>query len=159
MDMMDRLLEHDRWATTRLLEASRGLTDAQLDQAFDIGHRSLRATFDHQIANVAGWTAMMVGRPPEDDGATDGIDVFIRRHDATYDAFAAFARRARDDGRLDETFTNRFFDSEHTVGGTILHVALHDEWHRSEVAHILQRLGVDVPEVDQALWDCSVRAG
>ena len=30
MDLLDRLLGHDDWATTQLLELSRGLTDAQL---------------------------------------------------------------------------------------------------------------------------------
>ena len=43
MDLLDRLLEHDRWATDQLLELCRGLTDAQLDQPFDIGHRTVRA--------------------------------------------------------------------------------------------------------------------
>ena len=36
MDLLDRLLDHDRWATTQLLERSRGLNDVQLDQEFDI---------------------------------------------------------------------------------------------------------------------------
>jgi hypothetical protein len=31
------------------------LTDAQLDQEFDIGHRTLRQTFDHMILNVDFW--------------------------------------------------------------------------------------------------------
>ena len=44
MDLLDRLLDHDHWATTQLLDVSRNLTDAQLDQEFDIGHRSLRGT-------------------------------------------------------------------------------------------------------------------
>ncbi len=46
MDLLDRLLGHDHWTTERLLTLSQGLTDAQLDQAFDIGHRTVRATCD-----------------------------------------------------------------------------------------------------------------
>ena len=34
-ELLDRLLEHDHWATDQLLALSRGLTDAQLDQEFD----------------------------------------------------------------------------------------------------------------------------
>ena len=45
MDLLDRLLGHDRWTTARLLNLSRGLTDVQLDQPFDVGHQSLRTTF------------------------------------------------------------------------------------------------------------------
>ncbi len=63
MDLLDLLLDHDHWATARLLELSRGLTDAQLDREFDIGHRTLRATFEHMIFNVKSWTAIMAGQP------------------------------------------------------------------------------------------------
>ena len=59
MDLLDLLLDHDHWATARLLEVSGGLTDAQLDQEFDIGHRTLRATFGHMIFNVPFWTAFL----------------------------------------------------------------------------------------------------
>ncbi|HEV2529091.1 MAG TPA: DinB family protein [Thermomicrobiales bacterium] len=154
MDMLDRMLEHDRWATLTLLVACEGLTDAQLDQEFDIGHRTLRATIDHQINNFVGWTAMMEHVPPADDGDTSGLNAFRRRIEPAYDRFMDFAGRARDEGRLDDTFSHHIFGSRHTIGATILHVVLHDEWHRSEIAHILQRLGVDpVPEVDLALWN------
>src|SRR5688572_16657515 len=49
MDLLDRLLGHDHWTTARLLELSRDLTDAHLDQPIDIGHQTLRETFDHMI--------------------------------------------------------------------------------------------------------------
>jgi len=49
MDLLDRLLGHDHWATACLLDLSRGLPDAQLDQPFDVGHRTLRTTFEHMI--------------------------------------------------------------------------------------------------------------
>ena len=63
MDLLDRLLEHDQWATTRLLDLSRGLTEAQLDQEFEIGHRTLRETFEHIIVNIGFWTALMTDQP------------------------------------------------------------------------------------------------
>jgi hypothetical protein len=44
MNLLDRLLEHDDWATAQLLDLSRTLTDEQLDQEFDIGHRTIRGT-------------------------------------------------------------------------------------------------------------------
>ena len=59
--MLHRLLEHNRWATAQLLEQCRSLSDEQLDQAFDIGHRTLGATFDHYIPNVALWAGLMAG--------------------------------------------------------------------------------------------------
>ena len=154
MDLIDRMLEHDRWATNTLLEVSRGLPDAQLDEPFDIGHRTLRATFAHIVINIEFWTGLMVGRqidyaPP--DGAP--VNEIFERHGRAYDAFAALSRRLRDEGRLEETYVDHY-EVRKSMAGTILHVALHDEGHRTEALHILARLGVpDLPEVDHGLWD------
>lgn len=154
MDLIDRMLEHDRWATNTLLEVCRGLSDAQLDQDYDVGHRTLRATFAHVVINIEFWTGLMEGRqidyqPPDDDS----LDELRERHERAYDAFAALARRLRDEGRLDETYVDHY-EVRKSMAGTILHVVLHDEGHRTEVVHILTRLGVpDLPEVDHGLWD------
>src|SRR5215211_3216664 len=61
MDLIDSLLEYDRWATTTLLDVCRGLSDVQLDQPFDIGHQTLRATFVHNIATIEFWSGFMAG--------------------------------------------------------------------------------------------------
>ncbi len=153
MDVLDRLLGHDHWATVQLLELSRILTDEQLDQPFDIGHRTLRATFEHMIFNVEFWTGVMAGQPV--DAPRDGspLAALIDRHQRSYETFATFARRVRDERRLDDTFGDNLGEAM-TFGGAILHVILHDEGHRTEAVHILQRLGVpEVPEVDHGLWD------
>jgi len=153
MDLLDRLLEHDRWATVQLLELSRGLTDAQLDQELDIGHRTVRATFEHMIFNVAFWTGLMAGQPVDRPQADRSLAALIDRHERSYAAFATLARRVRDEQRLDDTFVDHF-DSHMTFGGAILHVALHNAEHRVEALHILGRLGVpDLPEVDHGLRD------
>ena len=154
MDVMDRLLDHDRWATDQLLDLSRDLTDVQLDEPFDIGHRTLRATFAHLIFNVAAWTAGMNGQATA--AVHDSyVAALIERHADAFDTFAAFARQIRDAGRLEDTFDDSF-GGRMTFGGAILHVILHDEDHRTEALHILQRLrGSDMPEieVDHGLWD------
>ena len=153
MELLDRLLEHDRWATDQLLELSRGLSDAQLDQEFDIGHQTLRATFEHMIFNVEFWTGLMVGQPVDAQRDDRSLAVLIDRHERSYAAFAALARRVRDEQRLEDTFVDHF-DTHMTFGGAIIHVVLHNAEHRSEALHILERLGVsDLPEVDHGLWD------
>ncbi len=63
MDLLDRLLGHDRWTTGRFLELSRGLTDAQLDQPFDIGHHTVRGTFEHMTGAINFWNELMAGVP------------------------------------------------------------------------------------------------
>ena len=153
MDLLDRLLGHDDWATDCLLDLSRGLTDAQLDQPFDVGHRTLRATFEHMIVNVEFWTALMAERPVDARRDNRSPAALIDRHERSYATFASFARRVRDEQRLDDTFVDDFGERM-TFGGAIVHVVLHDAEHRSEALHILERLGVpDLPEVDHGLWD------
>lgn len=154
MDILDRLLDHDRWATLQVLDKAGTLDDAQLDQAFDIGHRTLRETIEHLLWAKEGWTALMTRtRPP---GHPDERPIayqkerFIRAHEA----FTDVARRMRDAGRLDDTFPD-FYDVEATYGSGILQVILHSEGHRNECVHILTRLGLPAQdlEFDYGLWD------
>lgn len=153
MDLLDRLLEHGRWATDQLLEASRGLSDAQLDREFDVGHRTLRETFAHMIVNVEFWTGLMIGKPADEQARDRSLAALTDRHERAYAAFAALARQMRDEGRLDETYIDHY-DVRKSVGGTVLHVVLHNAEHRTEAVHILTRLGLPGPiEVDHGLWD------
>ena len=159
MDLLDLLLDHDHWATARLLEVSGGLTDARLDQPFDIGHRTLRATFGHMIFNVPFWTAFLAGQPTDGVLSADAqpddrsLAALIDHHERSYATFARVARRLRDEQRLDETFVDHYAVRK-SFGGTILMVVEHNAEHRGEVLHILARLGVpDLPEVDLGAWE------
>jgi uncharacterized damage-inducible protein DinB len=154
MDLMDRMLEHDRWATSLLLDRSHDLSDAQLDQPFDIGLGSLRATFGHMIVNVEFWTGLMTGQAIEYEDLTGAsIADLIERHERTYAAFETLARRYRDEQRLDDTYRDHY-DVYKSFGGTVIHVVQHNDEHRTEAVHILQRLGLpNIPEVDFGLWD------
>lgn len=154
MDLLDRMLGHDRWTTTQYLELSRSLSDAQLDQDFDVGLGSLRATFDHMIFNVDAWTAVMTGGT-EDDVNRDGSSIpeLLERHERSYDAFAGVARQMHDEQRLDETYAD-FYNVKQSIGGTIVHVILHNAQHRAEVLHMLRRLGITDPiEGDPQEWE------
>jgi uncharacterized damage-inducible protein DinB len=159
MDLLDLLLDHDHWATARLLEASGGLTDAQLDRPFDIGHRTLRATLGHMIFNVPFWTAFLAGQPADGGYSADAqpddraLAALVDHHERSYAAFADVARRVRDERRLDDTFVDHYAVLK-SFGGTILMVVEHNTEHRTEVLHLLGRLGVpDLPEVDLGVWD------
>lgn len=153
MDLLERMLGHDRWTTEQLLTPSRHLSDAQLDQEFDIGLRTLRRTFDHMILGVDFWTGQMVGQPIPYKPSHSSVDDMLTRHARSYDQFAKVARDIVASGRLDETFVdhNSFPQS---FGATILHVIYHNTQHRSDVLHILQRLGItDLPEGDPQEWE------
>ncbi len=150
MDLLDRMLGHDCWATTQLLEHCATLTDEQLDQEFDIGHHSLRETLDHMIYVIDFWPGWMSGRPVPHDRTTQDYDRSIaalrERHERFQPGFAALARQLRDEQRLDETFIDHY-DVRQSMGATILQLLNHNAQHRAEIRHMLERLGV------QSLWD------
>lgn len=155
MDLLDRMLGHDHWATTQILELSQDLTDAQLDQEFDIGHRTLRETLDHMIFVIDAWTGLMAGEPAsmKRDDQRRSIAELRERHERYQPAFAAFARRANDDQILDELFIDHY-DYPQSIGATILQVLNHNAQHRSEARHILERLGVPLRwDFDPQEWE------
>lgn len=152
MDLLDRLLGHDRWATERLLARCASLSDEQLDARFDIGLGSVRATFVHMIANSEAWTAAMKETPYAWPTESAGVASLIGWYAAAHESFASFARDCVASGRLDEAFTDHWGE-QMTFSGAILHVVLHNEGHRNEIVHMLLRLGCGEIEVDHALWD------
>jgi uncharacterized damage-inducible protein DinB len=153
MELLDRLLGHDQWTTARCLELSRDLTDDLLDQPFDIGHRTLRATFAHMIYNVGFWTRLMLGETPGDHPESPSLAEMTEVHERTYPDFADLAHQLCEEGRLDKTFTDHYGITQ-TFGATIIQVILHNHQHRGDVLHILQRLGVpDLPDGDPQEWE------
>lgn len=154
MDLLDRMLGHDHWATAQILELSRDLTDAQLDKEFDIGHRTLRETLDHMIFVIDAWTRFMAGDPAsmERDGRRS-IAELKERHDRFHERFAAFSRQENDEQRLDDTFIDHY-DYPQSIGATILQVMHHNAQHRGDARHILVRLGVPIrQDFDPQEWE------
>jgi uncharacterized damage-inducible protein DinB len=160
LDLLDRLLGHDLWATRRALELCQPLTDAQLDQDFDLGHHTVRETLQHMIGNVEIWTDLMADRPPRPKpAAPPSVPDLQRRFKAAYADFAQLARNLRDTQRLNDTYLDVLDQPPRpkSYAGTILHVITHDHMHRAEIFHMLQRLGVPgVIEGDVLSWESTV---
>lgn len=159
MDLLDRLLGHDAWTTRQLLDVSRGLSDEQLDQEFDVGLRTLRRTFVHIVRNMEVWTDIMAGRGPRPGGAAN-IAGLLARLDSAASDLARFATPIARDGRLDELWVDRLDDPprEKTYGGAIAHVVTHSMHHRCQAIHMLRRLGVEgVVEGDVLSWENRAR--
>ena len=149
---LDALLGHDRDMTIYLMSLSADLSDDELDRAFDIGHRTLRQTFDHMILATDSWTGQMLGSPVPWQPEPASIAAMRERHQAVYARFEATARAIAAEGRQDEVFLDAHGYPQ-TKGFTVLHVILHNHMHRGEILHMLQRLGVgDLPEGDPQEW-------
>ena len=162
MDLLDRLLNHDAWTTRQLINVAATLTDDQLDQPFDIGHRTVRRTFEHLIWNIECWTDLMKGtgvRPQAAPGRS--IAALSQRHEAASREFLQFARHIANDGRLNETFLDTLDDppTRKTFGGAIVHLATHGMHHRAQLLYMLRRLGVEnLPEGDALTWEQTTRS-
>jgi uncharacterized damage-inducible protein DinB len=158
MDLLDRLLEHDRWTTRQVLSICRTLPPEQLHQPFGVGPGSLDATLRHMIRNVQAWTDLMLSRPQRPMDAIDraNMEELAVVFEALYAEFAASARRLRDDDRLDDVYLDTLDDppKPKSFGGTIAHVITHNMHHRTELLHMLGKLGVsDLPEGDVLGWE------
>jgi uncharacterized damage-inducible protein DinB len=163
MDLLDRLLGHDAWTTRQLLDICAGLGDAQLDQTFDIGHRSVRATLLHIIRNMEVWSDLIAGQPVRDDpgGQPQGRSVagMIARLDRAAADLAQVARAVAARGGWDERWIDPLDDPpiEKSQGAAIAHVLTHGMHHRAQVLYLLRRLGVkELPEGDVFSWEQAV---
>jgi uncharacterized damage-inducible protein DinB len=153
MDILDRLLAHNAWTTNKLIEQSHDLTDTQLDQEFDIGLKTVRATIDHIIESIEWWTDLMNGAPQrthenlgEDPMTLNG---FAERLERVASQFAEVATRVQTEELLDETWQMREdFPETYNYGTTIIHVLTHSAHHRAQLMYMLKSLGV--PDVIMA---------
>ena len=160
MDLLDRLLGHDSWTTGQLLDLAGTLSEEQLDQEFDIGHRTVRRTLAHIIWNIECWTDLMQGRPVRSRPASVQTLALLReRHDAASSEFFRFARVVADQDRLDETFLDTLDapPTEKPLGGVIVHLATHGMHHRAQLLFMMRRLAVtNLPEGDALCWELSL---
>jgi uncharacterized damage-inducible protein DinB len=156
MDMVDRLVWHDAWTMRKVLLLCRDLTPDQLTQDFDIGHRNILTTVSHIVDNMEIWTDLMAGRPVRRDAEPADFVALLRRFEAASLDFQEVARRLAAENKLND-FYEDYLDSppqKKSYGSTILHLATHSMLHRSEILHMLQRLGVpNLPEGDVLGWE------
>jgi uncharacterized damage-inducible protein DinB len=157
MDLLDRLLAHDAWTTRRLLAICAPLADEVLDREFDIGHRTLRSTFDHLIYNMEVWSALMPGLAVERQ-ADRSIPGLMRRLDAAAARLESMARAVARRNAWDETWLDHLDvpPREKTYGGGIAHIITHSMHHRAQLLYMLRLCGVEnLPEGDVLSWEAS----
>ena len=156
MDLLDRLLAHNAWATRELLVRCRDLAPEQFTRGFDIGPGSLHDTFLHIIGAMEFWADHISGRPRrpsirKDNRTWTPDELTARLEDATTD-LAAVAGAVADEGRLEEMMQVR--DKRFTRGSAIAHVVTHGMHHRAQVLNMLRRLGVqNLIEGDVISWE------
>lgn len=152
------LLASNRWAMHALLDAMEPLTDAQLDEAFEMGLGTLRSSVRHMLGAMDGWTGVLLGEPfgggsrppaltPE---RSYSVAEFRRLTDEIADALERAAA-----GDMDKVFTGERGGRRYsfTRGGVVCHVATHGFHHRAQCLNMLRRLGVgELPRSSVYEW-------
>ncbi len=160
MTIAERLLRHDAWTTRELLRLSVGLSDAELDSEFDMGHRTLRRTFLHIVGNMECWCDLMCGKPQRWDGNVirqeSSIVSLLDRVEVVGEELVALGKRVAEEKREEDFFVDTLDDPPRRkpLGAGLVHVATHGIHHRAQCLYMMRRLGVkDLIEGDAMGWE------
>ncbi|QDU00385.1 DinB family protein [Gimesia chilikensis] len=159
MDLLDRLLGHDAWTTRQLLDICGTLSNEQLDQEYDIGHRSLRATLHHIISNMEIWSLLMAGEPIERQ-TTQSVSGMLRRLTVAEARLQKIASKVEAENGWDEVWIDILNDppKEIPFGTALAHVITHSMHHRAQVLYMLRLSGIQpLPEGDVFSWETQTK--
>jgi AraC-like DNA-binding protein/uncharacterized damage-inducible protein DinB len=167
MDLTDRLLEHDRWLTGKMLDAAARLTDEQLDEPMDLaeepilfldGDLSVRSILNRLVFTKEVWTAALKGTecPEPEDSSLSGLR---GRLEAVDPEFLRIVRQVRDRGEWDAVFVDPTCDPPRsfTFGAMVAHVLTFQAYRRQLLLVALKRLGVpNLGYGDPIEWERSI---
>lgn len=152
-DPLTALLEHNHWATRRVLGLCGRLSAAQFQQRFDIGPGSLHDTLRHLVHNMGAWADDIAGRPNRTAPGQVTVEDLGRLLDEATDELRRLIEQSRD--RLGDFVRVRFHPDGPTFtftrGVALTHVLVHGTHHRAQCLNMLRRL--NVPGVSDALPD------
>jgi AraC-like DNA-binding protein len=169
MDLSDRLVEHENWHTTRLLEQAATLSDEALDRpvrpgltvhSFEGPEPDVRTMLERIVFTKEVWTAAIGGRdiPPRDQRS---IAALKARLAAVQPQFTALVRRIRDRNEWDDVFVDALCTPpvSFTFGSVIAHILTVSMTRRQTVIDALRELGVaDAETRDPIEWERLIAA-
>jgi uncharacterized damage-inducible protein DinB len=157
---LDILLAHDRWATTKILEACAKLTPDQFHQRFEMGPGSLHDTVNHMLAAMRVWGDLLAGR--EQRPRLEGAKRSTAEMQALLDEISADMTTTAKKYPLDQTVT-RIRDGKtfiFTRGVVLTHITTHGMHHRAQCLNMLRHLGVKpLPPSAVTEWANAVDSG
>jgi uncharacterized damage-inducible protein DinB len=143
-NLLDILVEHDKWATKQILSACEKLTPDQFARKFDIGPGSLQATITHIIGAIRAWTDTLARQAPRPRPETSGIAYtpaqLFQLFDESMGEFTALAKSHPLEEIVKRTRDGKEYSF--TRGVVITHVATHGMHHRAQCLNMLKHLGV-----------------
>jgi AraC-like DNA-binding protein len=164
MDLSDRLIEHDHWHTSRLLEQAAALPDAALDRHvrpvlivhdFEGPEPDLRTMLERIVFTLEVWTAAIGGQDIPSRGERS-IAALQARLAAVQPQFTALVRRIRDRNEWDDAFVDALCTPpvSFTFGSVIAHILTASVVRRHTAIGVLRELGVkDAETRDPIEWE------
>lgn len=170
MDLSDRLVQHEHWHVSRLLEQAATLPDEALDRPvrpglvvheFEGPEPDLRTMLERIVFTKEVWTAAIGGRdiPPREPRTIAGLRA---RWEAVGPQFTALVRRIRDRNEWDDAFVDALCTppESFTFGSVIAHILLVSAIRRQTVIGVLRELGVENVETrDPIEWERLLASG
>ncbi len=143
---------HHVWATTRLIDACRAVSEEQLQADVSGTFGSILNTMRHLVGADASYLAVTSGEslPPldEDEANLGDLRAAMEAHGPLWAALVSqdldpdqVVVRSRDDGS----------ESHAPLGIRLAQVLHHGSDHRSQICTALTLLGIEPPEID--VWD------
>jgi uncharacterized damage-inducible protein DinB len=141
------LFVHNDWGNDKILGLAETLSDAQLDQPFEMGQGSLRKTLNHLGGAEFAWLRRWSHGADRDDYREDPAGVGVAQFREEFRRIAAERNEflaAQTDATLANPRTYRnFLGQIHTypLGDMLLHVANHGVHTRAQAVNMLKRVG------------------
>lgn len=142
-----------------MLLLSDQLNDEQLDQEFELSHKTVRRTFGHIVSNMEIWSGLMDGQQVfEQDSSPLTIANLIIRLDTAHQRLAKVAAAIRDRNGWDERWIDPFDGKENTDGGSLARILTQSMHHRAQWLDLLRKLEVEpLPEGDVLIWEVNLK--
>lgn len=153
LEFIQRIRRYGSWAVLQLLDGACKLTDAALDERFDMGPGSLRRAFLHLYNGELVWLGRWRGArdtpwPSEDEPVSIAT---LRERFAANDAAQAAFLHTVSASDLDNPITYRdsrgsLFSA--TLRDMLIQGILHSHHHRAQAANMLRRAGGPALDLD-----------
>jgi uncharacterized damage-inducible protein DinB len=152
IDEIRGLYEYNRWANSRFLDATAGLSDEEFNRDLRSSFPSVQATLLHILAAEWIWLERWHGTsptelPPWDTGTHAALRAQWRIIEQEQQAYV----NSITDGQLRSVIAYRSFASlpfAQPLWQLMRHVVNHSTYHRGQVATMLRQLGRPVPVSD-----------
>lgn len=154
-EVIRRYCAYGNWSMATLLELARPLSDAQLDQPFEMGVGSLRKTLQHICDAEQWWYQNWTGNPgsfPKADATVPFGEFIGTWTDTATRRDQWLAEKSVADFAEIVSATPGGAKVNFRLGESVLQLCGHGTHHRAQAINMMRRLGQKTPPSDYVVW-------